>query len=527
MLTKAKFVLLFVIALFIFVGTAYTQPTTATLSTPELIEEDVANGNISTETGYLYLSYALFDYQNLPTEYESNVPWSGTLYLLQLQEEVAQMPSTAGTASINTALAGSCNDSAGTLANEINSATNFYVQYGTIGGGLSINDYTQSLETSWITEVDTFGWAAPPVGSNPAPEGRYHVRIDNLGGGLYGYVSPSGTHAGFVGNNPNTPWNDEDAFASCMVLNEDYTGFSGSSQQALDATTAHEFNHSIQFGIGALAGAGSAETVFIEGGATWMEDEVFDAANDNYNYLWPQFDVSMGNYTSFPYPYWITFRGMTERYGIGVAGGGEQVMQDFWEETSKGSSQNLDAMNVALQNKGTNLADAYHAYAIAVKFNKNCGGGYVYPYCFAEASNYVGAAGNTAVTGNINSVEGTFTGSVQDNYALNWVSLPISAGLYNVYLLNTGGGQLRGSVVCDDGASLSVTPLSMVAAAADTAVLNNYNSTGCSSVILVITNQNQTAANPSSSTPRSYRVGAITGKTPTLDQKVYLPMNIK
>ncbi len=116
-----------------------------------------------------------------------------------------------------------------------------------------------------------------------------------------------------------------------------------------------------------------------------MEDEVFDSANDNYNYLWPTFTMCMGEYTNSPYPYWITWRGLTERYGTGTAGGGEQVMQDFWELTSKNTGDNLSAMNAALVNKGTNLADAYHAYAIAVKFNKPCTGGYNVPgYCLME-----------------------------------------------------------------------------------------------------------------------------------------------
>src|SRR5690606_87361 len=121
------------------------------------------------------------------------------------------------------------------LANST-STTHFYVEYGTFGGGLSISDYTASLEEGWTTEVDSFGWAAPPVAPTPAPGSKYHVRIDNLGSGLYGFVSSSGTHAGSVLNNPNTSWNEGDAYASCMVLNRDYSGFPSPPQASLDAT---------------------------------------------------------------------------------------------------------------------------------------------------------------------------------------------------------------------------------------------------------------------------------------------------
>ncbi len=51
-----------------------------------------------------------------------------------------------------------------------------------------------------------------------------------------------------------------------------------------------------------------------------MEDEVFDGANDNWNYLWPEFTRPMGVYKAFPYPYWVVLRAMAEPFGTGVAG---------------------------------------------------------------------------------------------------------------------------------------------------------------------------------------------------------------
>jgi hypothetical protein len=308
-----------------------------------------------------------------------------------------------------------------------------------------------------------------------------------------------------------------------MVLNRDYSAFPGTPQTALDATTGHEFNHSIQFGIGALTGLNAPDDAFTEGGASWMEDEVFDSANDNYNYLWPTFTMCMGEYTDSPYPYWITWRGLTERYGTGIASGGEQVMQDFWEGTSKNTGDNLSAMNAALVNKGTTLADAYHAYAIAAKFNKTCGGSYVYPYCFEEAAGYLSTGGPNAVHGSIAAVGGSYSGSVQDNYALNWIGLPTSGGPYTVTLQNTSaGGQLRGSVVCDTGSALNVTALPTVIGAGASTSLGSFNPSGCSSVVAVITNQSQTAANPTSCADRSYQLRAELGGT--VQKFVYLPL---
>jgi hypothetical protein len=490
-----------------------------------LIEAARARGDIDQETAHLYLAYALGDFEKLPPEYRSQVPWDGTLPLLRLQQAARTLRAGPAREEIIGILSGSCGSSSGSLPNTSNSS-HFHIEYNTIGGGLNINNYVTSLEATWSQEVTSFGWAQPPVSGSPPPGNRYHVRVDNLGSGLYGYVTTSGVHAGFVGNNPNTSWNDGDAYASCMVLNRDYSPFPGTVQQALDATAAHEFNHSIQFGYGALTGSSAPDQSFIEGGATWMEDEVHDAADDNYNYLWPTFSMCMGQYTASPYPYWITFRGLTERYGTGTPGAGEQVMQDFWQSVSQSSSPNmLNALNSALVSKGTSLADAYHAYAVAAKFNKTCASGYVYPYCFAEAAGYVGMAGPTSVHGSIAAIGGSYTGSLADNYALNWISLPGGSTPYNVTLQNSSaGGQLRGSVVCDMGSALNVTALPALVGPGGSATLTNFNPSGCSSVVAVLTNQSQTAANPSTCTARSFQLRTQSSGGETI---MFLPLVFK
>jgi hypothetical protein len=387
----------------------------------------------------------------------------------------------------------------------------FFIEYGTIQGGLTISEYSASLEASWVTEVDAFGWAAPPLPSTTPTPNRYHVVISDLGSGLYGFVSTSGTYTGFVGNNPNTAWNDVDAIRTCMALNQDYSGFPSPPQASLDATTAHEFNHSIQFGYGALTGANAADDVFVEGGATWMEDEVFDGANDNQFYLWPDFTESMGDYEESPYPYWVVFRAMTERYGASVPEAGEQVMQDFWEAVSQNpASIDLDALDNALVNKDTTLADAYHGAAVALKFNLSCGTTLAYPYCLEEGPAYLARAGATPTNGSIASVGLAFSGTIQDNFALNWVSLPAS-GTYDVTLSNTtgAGGELRGTLACPNGAGLALFALPAVAGPSSSTTLPGFDPMDADCTggpVAVVTNQSQTSPNPSSSMARSFAV---------------------
>jgi hypothetical protein len=95
-----------------------------------------------------------------------------------------------------------------------------------------------------------------------------------------------------------------------------------------------------------------------------------------------------------------------------------------------------------------------------------------------------------------------------------------------VTLQNTSiGGQLRGSVVCDTGSALNVTPLPALVGPSSSSSLASFNPAGCSSVVAVITNQSQTASNPASCTARSYTLNT-TGGTST-SYLTYLPTILK
>lgn len=354
-------------------------------STPELIHISYNKNEIDLDTAHLYLARALQDTKKIPKKYLGEIPYDGTYVILELREALRTTTIKTSTANeISNIIDSFCGSgdipiSPYQLSNSI-STEHFYIEYDDIFGGLSIQDYIDALDTTWNKQINEFGWATPPVyNANPAPNNLYHVRILDLPADLYGFVSNAGTHAGFVGDNPNTPWNDVDSFASCMVLNNNFEEtVSDDPLKAAQSTIAHEFNHSIQYGYTGLSNSTNSygiapNSAFIEGGATWMEDEVFDDSNDNYRSLWVNFKDSLF-FSSEGYPHWITFRGLTERFGSGTTGGSEQVMQDFWENISKGSSSEIEALDLALQNKGTNLSDAFQAYAIAVKYNKPCSG---------------------------------------------------------------------------------------------------------------------------------------------------------
>ena len=492
--------------------------------TPQLLEEAVARGEIDRPTADLHLAEVFAGRgasTKVPARFQSDAPWDGTLPLLRLRQRLASRPDSPTRARTVEALAvsTSCSSSSGSRPNETTS-THFYLAYGTIGSGLTAATYLTSLEASWSKQITSFGWAAPPAIASPAPIGtKYPVRTESFTSGLYGFVSTVGTGAGFVGDNPNTAWSDGDAYASCMVLNADFGPFPGTPQQALDATTAHELNHSIQYGYGVIGTSNDPDEALFEAGATWMEDEVFDGADDNYAYLWPDFGDSLGDYDASPYPMWLMLRGLLERFGTGVAGGGEQVMQDFWELTSRNVGNNLSTLAQAIAVRGVTLADAYHDFAIGAGFMKACGGGYVLPHCFEEAAGYVASAGGLPpVAGTIGAAGGSSPGTVEDDYSLAWITLP--PGSYPVSLTNTStGGQLRATAVCDTGTSLVRSPLPAVVGAGATTTLPVFDATSCVRRLAVVTNQQQSPGNPDNAARRGFTVstgppGAVAGLVP-------------
>jgi len=531
-------------------GAPSTDQATVRLSTPQLLAQALANGEISADEEALYLAYALYEPQSLPARFQSTVGWRGTRYVQELQSYFQNL-NAAATSAVQQELARLqgmaatvCDNQDG--ANNIDS-TNFHFNYDTISGGLTINDYITSLETTFDVEVTQYGWAEPPLctggdtcSGNDNPFDRYPVQVSLLGSGLYGYVMVGGgEYSGYVGDNPNTTATETSALASCMVLNDDYSLFFEGAQAALDATTAHEFVHSIQYGYG---DEGSNEDdMWYESSAAYMEDEVFDNSNSNYLYLWPVVSNSLGQWPNYQDPWGISqysnflfFRYAAEQTGgPNVAGGGEDVMQRFWENVAAGQAA-LTAYNDALGTKGKNLADLFHNYAIAARYSKACGAGYTAPYCFEEGDDYIATAdAPTPIQGSIINTTGVFTGSINNHYAANWIDLPLSASPYRVTFSNTAtGGQLRGSLVCDTGSAFTVTPFASVIGAGGSTSINSFNTNGCTSAVAVITNQEQTDGNPGSVPTRSYTLAlSAPQSTPTtitiiLDTTPDLPTNL-
>jgi hypothetical protein len=371
-------------------------------------------------------------------------------------------------------------------------------------GSVGIDAYADALEEAWTRHMDEFGWARPPVLPGKGP--RLLVRLDALPGSILGYTATNGTYAGFVGDNPASPWNDGDAYASCMVLRNDYGGL---GEPQVRGTAAHELHHMVQYGMGAPFGNGQfiTDEAFDEGGAKWMEDELLDDADRVHDYLFPDLALPMGEYTGAnKYFYWFVFRALTERYGTAVAGGAEDVMQRFWEEMSKGGEQ-LPAMNAAVAAEGRTLGGAFHDAAVATRFVKPCGGLIAYPFCFEEAAAHMN--GNTLRPDDATlSLGARVTRTIADDYSAHRLALPQGGPPFRFTIANGGpSNALRASVACDLGSSLRVVAVGGVLRTGEAATAT-ADPSGCQpdSLVAVVSDGRVSRGNPSTVSTSGYEV---------------------
>ncbi len=501
------------------------------LSTQDLIEQAYTRGEITAQQRILYLAYAVYDIKKLPAQYHGTAGWYGTAAVAEINHAL-QNQGTGKATPLSPAVAAELAQLTrpqGTLCNRTDEpnnteSANFRVNYGTVKGGLTIEQYVTALDTAFNVEVTQYTWPKPPYNSANTFN-KYPVQVSDLAssgdGNLYGYVTTNGgALTSLVGNNPNTTAVETDAFSTCMVVNDNIPSFTGGDValgiRALNNTMAHEFVHAIQFGVGDPDP--QEGSMWYESTASYAEDEVDPAGHDNYQYLWPLFQQSLVTYPKAGwYSNWPMFRYVAERLGgMNTPGGGEVVYRDFLANVATGQRA-IPAYSAAVQSKGGDFNDLFHSFAIAIRFTKKCP--VALPYCYSDGDLISARMQNTPIQndGDVASVGASYTGSITDTYAINYVGLPAS-GAYSVSVANTAAnGSLRASVVADTGDGLTVSNVPGLAGPGQTVTLGSFNvPANTQRVVLVITNQGVTSNDASSATPYTVTVGTPgEGGTPT------------
>ena len=196
----------------------------------------------------------------------------------------------------------------------------------------------------------TVGTSSGGVGNGP---GVFDVYLADLGHlGLYGYCTTDKRVPG------------HGTAAAYCVLDNNYTEKVFQGQQPienLEVTAAHEYFHAVQFAYD----VGEAAW-FMEGTATWAEDELYTDINDNRQFLSSgplgRPAQSLTNNAGV-YGSWIFFRFLTERYpALNAPGGLPVIIRDLWSRAAGGPTAR-QALNRTLAARHTDLRSQFGWFA--------------------------------------------------------------------------------------------------------------------------------------------------------------------
>ncbi len=169
--------------------------------------------------------------------------------------------------------------------------TNFCVHWGTARRDRppkadsepnGIPDYVEAVlaagQRSFEVENGELGWQRGRSDGNRGARGgrggngQVDIYLAGLKRGLFGYATSDPGAGG-----PRRP--------AYLVIDNDFSGFGGSPLELMRVTIAHEYNHVLQFGYDAFEDAWMFEST-----ATWVEDRVYPAINDYFNFLQPFYE---------------------------------------------------------------------------------------------------------------------------------------------------------------------------------------------------------------------------------------------
>jgi hypothetical protein len=208
----------------------------------------------------------------------------------------------------------------------------------------------------WRVEVGRMGYRAPLSDGHRGGDGRLDVYLKDVGSrGIYGYCVPET-------RDPDHKW----LASGYCVLDDDFarSQFGARPRASLHVTAAHEFFHAVQF-----AYDYGEDQWLMEASATWMEEQVADAVDDNRQYLpfgqlgRPGHPLDTFAGQGFEqYGNWPFFQFLSSRYGA-------RVVRRIWDRAGEfprgGHDYSVTAVEDALQRHG-GFADVFRRYAAAM-----------------------------------------------------------------------------------------------------------------------------------------------------------------
>ena len=389
------------------------QPNRRLESHWELIRDAMEQGLLTSEQALVYSAVALFAPNRLPASLKGEgLGKCGTPILVELEarwwglspwarETLSEWPVAAGERRLTHA------ESRPVLSGvEQTLATPHFLLHYTLAGSDAVAnadadsngvpDYidavAQALEHSKAIQVELLGWLEPPSDAMIDPGSpSYDVYIQRLP--VQGLTFPEI----LVGDNEHSP-DIVEPFARCSYI----VLHSQLDISALQVTTAHEYNHAVQFGYNAATEGFDARRWLMEGTATWMEDQVYDEVNDNVGYL-PRLFAAPDRSLTHPdnyYASWLFFQYLEEHLG------GHNTILSVWRQATPHSGDfSILVLKQALQAGGAELRSAFTAFCAANLLLLPCelAPG---PFCYDDALLYRHKAGVPFLEGSVELAEG-------------------------------------------------------------------------------------------------------------------------
>ena len=326
-----------------------------------LVQEALDAGSLDLETALLYQVYAIRGVDSLPVEYrEVRAPAvCGTPGLSAVRDAAVQL-SADGRERVAKAVA-----RPGLTHRHLSPAGHFRIHYSLEGVGAvqdvdvddnGVPDYVDVvaavLDSTWMLQVGTLGYQAPPSDEGRGGGGEYDAYIVELGrSNAYGYVYPEA-------GGGRTSY-------SYMELDNNYTDSIYTKTRGLEAlrvTVAHEFFHVIHFGYY----QGNDASWWREATSTWMEEVAYPEADDYLQYVrhflaHPDRSLNSGSGLSSDYHMYgasLFAHFLDQRFE-------RSLIRAIWEEVGRQASASLEHFDRPLrQGIGRSLGEAVSEFAV-------------------------------------------------------------------------------------------------------------------------------------------------------------------
>jgi hypothetical protein len=206
------------------------------------------------------------------------------------------------------------------------------------------------------------GYRRPdPDGALGGGSDKVDVYLADVGAiGLYGYCTS---------DQPEPAEGTWNLWAYCVV-DDDFSGSQfpiNTSLENLQVTMAHEYFHAVQFAYDAFE-----DGWIMESTATWAEEQLYDAVDDNRQYLdagqisLPRIPLDGFGFSGNHYGNWIFFQFLTERWGE-TTGTMPNLVLDLWKRMSGRAGapddHSLQALAGELKQRGASFTTVYGQFA--------------------------------------------------------------------------------------------------------------------------------------------------------------------